>query len=369
MARVLVVDDRSEDRTLLRVVLEGMGHSVSEAANGEQAIATARERRPDLILSDILMPHMDGFALCRALQKDPVLCAVPFVFVTATYGERQSTEFAGEIGAARVLTKPFEASRLREVLAELLVRNEANDPTQPLDLLGDTAFHRRHAELVAGKLEEKIAELESANERLRHSDRHTRDLLMAMVETINTMVEWRDPYTVGHQRRVGELAGAIAAEMGLPPERVEGVRIGGYLHDVGKIALPGDLLAKPVRLKDAEMALIRIHPESGRDILSKVDFPWPLAEMAHQHHERLDGSGYPRGLKGDEILPEACIIAVADVMEAMSSHRPYRAGLGLEQALEELAAGRGTRYTAAAVDACTRLFRERQYAFSRAPGS
>ena len=368
MAQVLVADDRPEDRMLLRVLLEGMGHTVSEVANGEQALTAAREHRPDLILSDILMPRMDGFTLCRALQKDPVLCAVPFVFVTATYGERRSTEFANEIGAARVLTKPFEAADLREVLGDLLVRNEANDPTQPLDLLGDTAFHRRHAELVAGKLAEKIVELEAANEQLLRGERHTRELLMAMVETIMTMVEWRDPYTVGHQRRVGGLAGAIAAELGMTPGQVEGVRIGGYLHDVGKIGLPSDLLTKPVRLKDAEMALVRIHSESGRDILSKVDFPWPLAEVAHQHHERLDGSGYPRGLKGDEILPEACIIAVADVMEAMSSHRPYRAGLGVDEALAELAAGRGTRYSASAVDACTRLFRERQYQFSGAPG-
>lgn len=363
MAQVLVADDRPEDRKLLRVLLEGQGHAVTEAGNGEQALAAARDHRPDLILSDILMPRMDGFTLCRALQKDPTLCDVPFVFVTATYAERESTDFASEIGAARVLTKPFEAAQLREVLGELLGRGESTDSTQPFDLLGDTAFHQRHAQLVALKLEEKVAELETANLQLQQRDRRTRDLMMAMVETIMTMTEWRDPYTVGHQRRVGDLAGAIAVELGLSPERVECVRIGGYLHDVGKIAVPTDLLAKPVRLKDAEMALVRIHSECGRDILSKVDFPWPLADLAHQHHERLDGTGYPRGLKGDEILPEANIIAVADVMEAMSSHRPYRAGLGVEQALDELAAGRGTRYCERAVDACTRLFRERRFAF------
>jgi putative two-component system response regulator len=364
VALVLIADDRSEDRKLLRIVLEGMGHTVIEAEDGEQAYAAARERHPDIILSDILMPRMDGFALCRALQKDPEQRLVPFVFVTATYGERQSQEFATEIGAARVLTKPFEAAQLRELMADLSARAEGMEATQPFDLLGDTAFHQRHAEVVGHKLEEKVVELELANVRLLENDARTRELMMAMVETIITMVEWRDPYTVGHQRRVGDLAAAIAAEMGFDPGRVDGIRIGGYLHDVGKIAVPSDLLAKPVRLKDAEMALVRIHAESGHDILSKVDFPWPLAEIAYQHHERLDGAGYPRGLAADAIIPEARIVAVADVMEAMTSHRPYRAGLGMERALAELENGRGTIYDPEAVDACTRLFREHRYAFS-----
>lgn len=364
MARVLIADDRIEDRKLLRVVLEGMGHSVTEACDGEQALSAARAQHPDAILSDILMPRMDGFALCRELQKDPELRTIPFVFVTATYGERQSQEFATELGAARVLTKPFEAAQLRELLGALLAREDGLDATQPFDLLGETAFHKRHAEVVAHKLDQKVEELEAANARLMQNDARTRELMMAMVETVIAMVEWRDPYTVGHQRRVGDLAAAIAAEMGLDADHVQGIRLGGYLHDVGKIAVPSDLLAKPVRLKDAEMALVRIHAESGHDILSKIDFPWPLAEIAHQHHERLDGSGYPRGLAGDAILPEARIVAVADVMEAMISHRPYRAGLGLERALAELERGRGTIYEPAAVDACVRLFREQRYAFN-----
>jgi putative nucleotidyltransferase with HDIG domain len=174
-------------------------------------------------------------------------------------------------------------------------------------------------------------------------------------------VEMRDPYTSGHQRRVSELASAISAELGLDAQRIEGVRVGALLHDIGKIAVPAEILTRPGRLSDMEYGMIKGHAQVGHDILKDVSFPWPVREMILQHHERLDGSGYPHGLKGGRIVLEARILTVADVVEAMTTHRPYRAGLGIDKALAEIEQGRGNLYDPAAVDACLRLFREKGF--------
>ncbi|MCM2311965.1 MAG: response regulator [Steroidobacteraceae bacterium] len=363
MARILIADDRSEDRRLLRLVLERMGHEVIEAVNGQRALDLARTSTPDLVVSDILMPVMDGFTLCRKLQEDATLRRVPFLFVTATYGEQRYQEFASDLGAARVLLKPFEVQDLREIVAEVLEQGPPHDATQRLELLNETDFHERHAMTVNWKLEEKVNELESANAKLRASDAHTRSLLTAMVETISKMVECRDPYTTGHERRVGELAAAIGLSLGYDESGVEGLRMGGYLHDVGKIAVPSEILTKPGRLTEIEFNMIKAHAQIGFDILSGIDFPWQVAEMARQHHERLDGSGYPRGLVGDAILPEARVLAVADVVEAMVSHRPYRPAVGLAKALAELERGRGSIYDPAAADACLHLLQTGSFQF------
>lgn len=209
--------------------------------------------------------------------------------------------------------------------------------------------------------------LQDISERKRAEEEIQRYILrleQAMQSTINvvaTIGELRDPYTHGHERRVGEIATAIATEMGLDDNRVEGIRIAGYLHDVGKIGVPAEILSKPTRLTNAEFELVKDHARQSYEILKTVQFPWPVAEVAWQHHERLDGSGYPRGLKGNDIITEARVLAVADVVEAMSSHRPYRPGLGIELALAEIERNRGKLYDPLVVDACLRLFRERGY--------
>jgi HD-GYP domain-containing protein (c-di-GMP phosphodiesterase class II) len=160
---------------------------------------------------------------------------------------------------------------------------------------------------------------------------------------------------------VGALAGEIGREMGLPDDTVEGLHMIGCIHDIGKIMVPTDILSKPGRLSPLEYALIQEHPKKGHEVLHNYEMPWPVAEIIYQHHERLDGSGYPRGLMGGEIALETCIISVADVVEAMTSHRPYRAGLGLGAALEEIVQHRGILYHPDAVDCCVRLFREKGY--------
>ncbi|MFA6188428.1 MAG: HD domain-containing phosphohydrolase [Sulfuricurvum sp.] len=183
------------------------------------------------------------------------------------------------------------------------------------------------------------------------------------IQTIAATLEARDPYTAGHQERVGELATAIAQEMGLSEEQIQGIHFAAIIHDLGKIHIPAEILSKPGKLSDIEFMLIKTHPQEGYDILKEVQFPWPIADIILQHHEKLDGSGYPNGLKGEQILLEARIICVADVVEAMSSHRPYRPGLGIESAMDEIKKGRDRVYDSDVVDACLKLFMEKGFAF------
>lgn len=212
-----------------------------------------------------------------------------------------------------------------------------------------------------------ISGRKKVEEELRQSYARIERLFDEIVRVLSSAIELRDPYTAGHQRRVAELARAIAEEMGLSKDQVHGLWIAAILHDIGKaLAVPIEILSKPGKLTEQEMGLIRQHPRAGYEVLKDVEFPWPVAEIVYQHHERLDGSGYPRGLKGEEILLEARILAVADVVEAMSSHRPYRPALGIEAALSELEKGKGKLYDPAVVDACLTLFRKKGFDFSEA---
>jgi HD-GYP domain-containing protein (c-di-GMP phosphodiesterase class II) len=171
----------------------------------------------------------------------------------------------------------------------------------------------------------------------------------------------RDPHTAGHERRVARLAVAIGAELGFDATQQEGLRVAGHLHDIGKITIPVEILSKPGRYSAIEFKLIQGHPRASYDMLKGVEWPWPVAQVALQHHERMDGSGYPQRLKGEAILLEARIMAVADVVEAISSQRPHRPGLGIDKALAEIGRGRGTAYDREVADACLRLFREKHY--------
>jgi putative nucleotidyltransferase with HDIG domain len=203
--------------------------------------------------------------------------------------------------------------------------------------------------------------------RRKRDEEQLRSALTQTIEAIANTVEQRDPYTAGHQRRVAELACAIAGEMGLESSIVEGIRLGGTIHDIGKIHIPAEILTRPGRLNDIEFNIIKGHPQVGYDIVKGVEFPWPVADIVHQHHERLDGSGYPQGLRGDEICVEARVLAVADVIEAMATHRPYRVGIPIETALQEIEQGSGLTYDAEAVSACLRLFREKGYQLEDLP--
>ncbi len=208
-----------------------------------------------------------------------------------------------------------------------------------------------------------ITERKKNEEHLKIMVESLRKAVGATIQVMVAAVETRDPYTAGHQLRVADLARAIATEMGLSQEEIQGVRMASSIHDIGKLSTPAEILSKPTKLTEFEFSLVKEHARKGYEILKDVETSWPLAEIVYQHHERMDGSGYPRHLKGEEILIEARILNVADVVEAMASHRPYRAGLGIDQALEEIEKNRGAQYDVAVVDACLKLFRERDYQF------
>ena len=180
-------------------------------------------------------------------------------------------------------------------------------------------------------------------------------VLNRTVEAIATLYEKRDPYTAGHQRRVAQLACTIAREMNLPDEQICGIRITGAVHDIGKIAVPGDILSKPGKLSAEEFSIGKTHPQVAYDILRNLDFPWPVAEPILQHHERLNGSGYPKGISGEAIILEARILCVADVIESMASHRPYRPALGEAKALDEIMQNRGVLYDPTVADVCSKI--------------
>ncbi len=208
---------------------------------------------------------------------------------------------------------------------------------------------------------EDVTNHKRAEEDLKKSLEQLRRAMQATIQALSQIVETKDPYTSGHQKRTTNLARAIATEMHLSSDQIEGIRVAGAIHDIGKLSVPAEILSKPSKLAAAEYSLIKEHARQGYEILKDVESPWPLAEIVHQHHERMDGSGYPRGLKGEEILIEARILAVADVVEAMASYRPYRPALGIDKALEEIEKNKGVLYDILAADACLRLFKEKGF--------
>ena len=332
---VLIVDDNPTNIDLLVSTLKGE-YRLGIAKSGVKALDYVARQTPDLILLDIMMPEMDGFEVCSRLKEDPQTAAIPIIFITAMSATTDKTK-GFELGAVDYITKPFHA-------AEVVARVRTH--------LAMAAMRRQLASqnvLLAEKVAEKTAALQNA--------------LDASIRAMALMVEIRDPYTAGHQQRVAQLACAVAAKMGVGPEAVEGIRIAGLLHDVGKIRIPVAILSRSGRLLDAEYEMLKIHPQVSYDILKTIPFPQPVARIVLQHHERLDGSGYPQGLTGDAILMEARILAVADVTEANSSFRPYRPAWGIEAALKQLAEKRGKHFDADAVDACRALFAEGEFSF------
>lgn len=240
---------------------------------------------------------------------------------------------------------------------ELHVRKKDGSP---VDISVSTAPLRDGSGAIVGLMAvaADISERKRMEEALRESLQKSRRLFEQTIHALASAVEKRDPYTAGHQQRVARLACAIAGEMGLPAERINGIRTAASVHDLGKLSVPAEILSKPGRLSEIEMGLIKTHVQAGYEILAGIEFPWPVARIVLEHHERRDGTGYPLELAGDEILLEASILTVADVVEAMASYRPYRPANGIAPALAEIEAYRGSRYAPEAVDACLALFRK-----------
>ena len=519
--RILIVEDSLVQVARLKNLLQERGYWVTVATNGQEALAAAREREPDLIISDIIMPGMDGYEMCQAIKHDGVIRDIPVILLTVL-SDTKDVIRALKAGVDYYLTKPYYENHLLSQVESALARpvRQKNDGTEEelevafggerhvitsdrqqilnlllstydnavqqnqkliktqrelqkmneqlqqeiidrkqaegeirrlkdfnegivqnmaegiavedaegciifvnpaaADLLGyspeelvgqhwtaivpsdqhpsvQAAHERRmHGEadryelqlvrqdgtlvpvLVSGspRIEEgrfagtltvftDITEHKQVEEELQHSLERLRRTFDETVQALASAIRTRNPYMAGHQRRVTQLACAIAREMGLPEEQIEGIRVAGLIHDIGKISVPIEILSNPDGISDLEYGIIKAHPQIGYDILKAVEFPWPVAEIVLQHNERLDGSGYPQGLSGDEILLEARIIGVADVVDAMSSHQPYRAARGLDKALEEISQNRGVLYDPGVVGACLKLFKQKGFKFER----
>ena len=274
--------------------------------------------------------------------------------------QRDPLSFVAEADRSKVaeaMRKLFEREQDRIALEFTALFKDGHE----IAIGANASFAIYHGKPAIIGLIQDISEKKHAEERIQNYVVQLKATFMSTVQLATSLSEMRDPYTAGHERRVSEIAVAIATEMGMDEQRLEGIKVAGFLHDIGKISIPSEILVKPGRLNATEYALVQGHAQASYEVLKHVEFPWPVATIALQHHERIDGSGYPNGLKGDGMLLESRIMAVADVVEAMASHRPYRPGLGIDKALAELERGRGTAYDADVVDTCLRLFREQGF--------
>ena len=403
MAHILIVEDSGIQAEMLRRLLAEAGHQVSIGRNGVEGLQEARTHRPDLVISDVTMPVMDGFELCRQIRSDATLSTLPVILLTAMSDVRDVVRGLNA-GADNYVTKPYDTTLLMQRVTDVLgkpsgvaeetkvhLKAEIGSTTfevttgsqQMLDLLLSTYSNalaqnkllqvtqeqlstlnsqlQKEVERKSASLIEHDRKLAAERERqLEQESEHLRELHNTLIESVTAIaatVEMRDPYTSGHQRRVSELAVIIGKELELSPHDLDGLQIAGVVHDVGKIRIPAEILTKPGRLDQVEFNFIKTHAQTSHDILKNIRFPWPIAEIVGQHHERLDGSGYPKGLTGKQILLEAKILAVADVVESMSTHRPYRKSLGIDAAINEIQAGKGSRYEPSVVEAFMSIYR------------
>ena len=312
---ILVIDDDPSILAGISDLLGLEGYQPLTAVDASCALKIMKETTPDLILSDVMMPVMDGYAFHDVVKNTKDWAAIPFILVSAQ-GREQDVRRAVRSGVDLYITKPFNREQLLEAVESRLRRNEEILQSRPGSVLNE------------------------------------------IIQTIGTIVEIRDPYTAGHQRRVSIISERIAKVLGLQEDEVEGIRLAALVHDVGKISIPADILNKPGEISPIEFELIKCHSRSGYDILKNIRFHQPVANIVLQHHERMNGSGYPDGIAGEEILIGARIIGVADVVESMTSHRPYRPALSLDDALQEIDGKKGVLYDPLVVEAFVQLIKE-----------
>ena len=338
---ILIIDDEEAIRRLLGRILTGKGYICKTAGSAQEARELMSDSDFGIVLCDVNLPGESGIEFIQDILSKKKDIGVLMV---SAMDDPQLAETALELGAYGYIVKPFKAN-------EILIN--VKNAWRRLKLEVENRAHRKKLEEM---VEERTARLKETLTKLQQS-------MEGIVQAMAITVETRDPYTAGHQRRVAELAVAIGGEIGLPEDEIYGIHMAGQVHDLGKIAVPAEILSKPTKLTDIEFALIKTHPEVGYDILKGIAFPWPIADMVVQHHERIDGSGYPGGLSNSEILTGSKIIGVADVVEAMASHRPYRPALGIDKALEEISTNPNGIYDPTVVEACVRLFREKRFQF------
>lgn len=504
MGVILIAYERESEQIALEQLLSARGHQVVKASNGLAALEAARRDPPHVIVADIVLPHMDGFALCRKWKQDERLETVPFFFYTRRHDDPKYERFALELGAERFFARTVQPDALLNAIDDLVARSRRTSETSPLPALEESVEHRaqeqerlqqeqqlllQRAQQAQAALHKQVADLQATNlrltseaarlqeqmamqgaifgglaegclaldadgrvlevnatycrmagysresllrmnfadlepqdasnaaarrdphggeryetklkrrdgsmlevelsiGRLQHAiaDRvlvvrditkvlqarrvHTQTLsllqradlaIQGTIDALLRVTEIHDPHTAGSARRIAALAVALGREAGLDGERQHALRVAALLHDIGNVAVPAAILAKPAQLTAAETALMRTHVEEGRKLLAAIDFGAPIAEIVFEHHERYDGSGYPRGLQGEEIMIEARILAIADMLEALCSARSWRAARAMGSALDEIDRGAGTLFDRQLVAACTRLVREQGF--------
>jgi len=339
MTKVLIVDDEKSIRLTLQQFLLRNGYEADIAETAETAMDMIARNRYDVVVTDIIMPRITGIELLSFIRKISVTIQV--VIMTGEPTVDTAIE-AMHMGANAYLKKPVGKEDFLKTIYQVAQIKKLNDEKEKLQ--AENLLYQKDLEMLVAK---KTKELQKA--------------MQSTITLITMVVEIKDPYTAGHQRKVGNLSAAIAQKMGLGTSTISLIRITGYLHDIGKIVIPSEVLSKPGELSQAEMELIRNHPFLGYDLLNKVEFPPIISETIYQHHERCDGSGYPRGLTKDEISIESKIVMVADVLEAILSHRPYRPALGKEAAFDELRKNAGRLYDKDVVKACLELFEKDNY--------
>jgi len=333
-AKILIVDDDPSVRNLIRKILESDDYSCEMAGSADDALELLKQQSFDLVMSDVVMPGRSGVQLLAEIKA--IYPNVPILMISG-HSTQATAETALSLGAYDFLLKPFQKNQVLISVANGIRR-------RALDL--QSQFEVKNLESI---IYDQTRDLHKANERLNK-------ILEGTIKSMSLTVEARDPYTAGHQQRVADIATAIAGRMNFPDERLQYLKMAGLIHDIGKISVPAEILCKPTRLSEAEFNIMKEHSATGYKILKEIDFPYPLAQIVYQHHERMDGSGYPQKLLGAQILMEARILAVADVVEAMASHRPYRAALGIGLALDKIKKNRGRLFDPKVVDICCDLF-------------
>lgn len=322
--RILIVEDEAIIAQDIKNTLEKLGyHNAGIVLNGKQIANEVENCKPDLILMDVVLNgKYDGIKAAEIIRREN---DIPVVYLTA-HADRKTLERAKATEPYGYITKPYDDRDLKSTI--------------------EIALYKHRTE-----------------QKLRESSDKMRKALESTVNALAYAVEMRDPYTAGHQKRVAFLSVAIAKEMDIPEDKIEGIRMAAAIHDIGKIHVPAEILNKPHKLTDAEFEMVKTHSQIGYDILERIDFPWPVADYVLQHHERLNGSGYPQELVERQIKQGTKILAVADVVEAMLSHRPYRPAYDITTTLEEITSKKGILYDPQIADICLRLFKENGFRF------
>lgn len=356
---ILIVDDEDYILNAFKRILADEDYEVHTASNGLEGLNKLHtaQRPYSLIISDQRMPMMSGvqfFTQAKDIFPDAIR-----ILLT---GYADTGAVIDAINKGRVhfyFTKPWHEEELllhiKQSFSKVEILQENKRLIELIKNKNDELL--KLTKTLEKKTKDKTNDLLAQTEKLKESYKKSQIILDGIVKTLSKIIETRDPYTSGHEDQVAKIACKIAKEMKLTEEQIAAIHVAATLHDIGKISVPSEILTKPGRLSDLEREIIKTHCKVANDILINIEFPYPVAEIIFQHHERMDGSGYPRGLKGDKIVIEARIIGAADVMDAMASYRPYRPALGVDAAIEEIVKFRGITYDPAVVDACLKIYK------------